>query len=154
MAESKGKTVKILLIVMFCLVASVGTCIGGFAWWVKANKDELGVLGDVLMAKADDVKAEAKAFATTVDQNGCVNHAFRVLKKKGGFMAEVNNGLFMVTCLEAATPSPGICNGVPPTGNILESVGFQATFCADRGALNMQACGRLVSRLQGFCDKN
>ena len=77
-----GKALKIFLIVAGAIVLLVALAIGGFAWWLSSNKDEL-------KAQGDQVKAEATAFGQGRNGEACLAEGLRQLVACDGFMCKV-----------------------------------------------------------------
>ena len=138
-----GKGLKIFLMVTAAVILLVALLIGGFAWWLSSNKDELKAMGD-------QVKAEAIEFSQGRNGEACLAEGLRQLGACDGFMFKVKTRVFLTACLESAAPSPILCEGAPSSGRILESVQWRLRQCADI-PLDTDDCQSLFGELQDFC---
>ncbi|MBM4778728.1 MAG: hypothetical protein GQE15_13575 [Archangiaceae bacterium] len=140
------KWLKILLLVMVGLVLLCGLGVGGVAWWFNANKDRLREDGKRIMA-------EAKAFGSTTDADGCVKESLRRLESADGFVAQAEQKVFLRACLENTLARPDFCEGVPSMNELMKAATWSVANCNDRGAKDPQACGRLIQAVMEFCSK-
>jgi hypothetical protein len=139
-----AKGLKIFLIVVGAIVLLVVLVFGGFAWWLSSNQAEL-------KAEGDQIKAEAAEFAQGRNGEACLAEGVRKLAACDGFMCKVKTRVFLGACLKAAEPSPGLCEGAPPSGNILDSVKWLRHRCAEVD-LEGDDCQSLFGELQDFCN--
>jgi hypothetical protein len=141
---STGVKVAIGL-VLVCVLACAGLVVGGKVWF-EANKDELMAMGERAMT-------EGEAFGMGTEQPGCVNEA---LGRVGGCaqidpMCEAEIGIFLESCLGAATTSPGFCDGVPQESSIMDSATWRLATCQNLGRAGDEACGRILGSVQKHC---
>jgi hypothetical protein len=110
---------------------------------------------DDMKAKGDAAKAEGIAFAANKDQEGCIAEALvrATQQPELEFMYHAGNSVFLVSCLGAAAPVPGLCDGVPAPGEILDSVNWRIQACTARGYTDTddQRCHRLLDGVQRHC---
>jgi hypothetical protein len=121
----------LLLVVIAVMVAGL--------WW-KQNSGSI-------MAGMEAVADSGRAYAANVDQAACVAEGRQRAAESGGLRRAVANRLFVSACLEAAAPSPGLCDAVPPAGRIMDSGRWQRQECGDD-----QGCIVALQALQEFCD--
>jgi hypothetical protein len=138
-----GKGLKIFLIVTGAVVLLVALFIGGFAWWLSSNKDELKAMGD-------QVKAEATEFGQGGNGEACLAEGLRQLGACDGFMCSVKTRVFLSACLEVAEPSPNLCKGAPSSDSIVDSVKWRLQQCAEVH-LDTDDCQSLFGEIQDFC---
>ena len=138
-----GKGLKIFLIVVGAVALLVALLIGGFAWWFSSNKDELKAIGD-------QIKAEATEFGRGRNGEACLSEGLRKLAACDGFMCSVKTRVDLGACLQAAEPSPNLCEGAPPRGSIVDSVHWLRKQCAEI-SLDDDDCHGLFGELQDFC---
>ncbi len=108
---------------------------------------------DELKAQGDAAKAEGAAWAVGRDQAACVTEALARSAKESDTAITYHalNGVWLQTCLGAATPTPGLCDGVPSTDAITETVTWRLAYCEARGRGQDQSCQRLLSSIQDHC---
>src|SRR5690242_17193889 len=93
---------------------------------------------------------EATQFAASHDQAQCFDEAKRrddVCGPSTEISCHVQSGLFFDACLDAATPTPGICDGVPPSTEIMQSAQWEVGLCQGQPD-NGQNCRNLLQTLQ------
>ncbi|MDH3225514.1 MAG: hypothetical protein OEM67_00270 [Thermoleophilia bacterium] len=138
-----GKGLRIFLIVVGAVVLLVALLIGGFAWWLSSNKDELKAMGD-------RIKAEATGFGQGRNGEACLAEGLRQLDACDGMMCAVKTRVFLTACLEVAEPSPDLCKGVPSSDSIVNSVMWLRHQCAEV-QIDTDDCQDLFGELQDFC---
>lgn len=139
-------TAKVVLgILGGLLLLSLLSCLG-LKLWIDANKDELMNMGV-------EAEAEGVDYGVGSDQSGCVGEGLSRLELCGEFdpMCEAENGIFLKSCLSAASPSEGFCDGVPAKNDILESATWAVGTCVNLGRAQDQACGRMLQSVQDHC---
>ncbi len=141
MALAKG--LKIFMMVAGAIVLLVAILIGGFAWWLSSNRDDL-------KAQGDQIKAEATAFGQGRNGEACLAEGLRQLVACDGLMCKVKTVVFLTACLEAAEPSPSLCEGAPPSDSILDSVKWLRQRFAEVH-LDSDDCQNLFGEIQDFC---
>ncbi len=138
----------ILVIGGLLLLIVLGAAGAGWWWWSHHGRQALkqGVeQGKVAMK-------EGEAFAAESDQAGCVDAAFLRRKDCASFGCQLDRSLFMAACLHKARETPGFCDGIPATTEIIASVKWRIERCAARGNAGDQACTQLYGAVQQFCD--
>ena len=138
-----GKGLKIFLIVVGAIVLLVALLIGGFAWWLSSNRDELKAMGD-------RAKAEATEFSRGRNGEACLAEGLRQLGACDGLICTVKTRVFLTACLEAAEPSPNLCEGTPASDSIIDSVKWRRNRCAEVH-LDTGDCQSLFGEIQDFC---
>jgi hypothetical protein len=133
-----------LLIVFGVLMLFAGLVIGGIVWWFVSNKDRL-------VAESEESTSEAVAFADSHDQNACVDEAIRRLSSCHGLLCETQAKVFLTTCLEEAQETPGFCDGVPRSSEIVKATLWLSDECKRRGKPNNQRCSRLLQAVTQEC---
>jgi hypothetical protein len=135
---------KVMLIVGGSGVALVGLAVGGFVWWLVANKGEL-------RAKGIEAENRGREYASGKDSNACINESLVRLEHAGGIMEQAVLGVFLKGCLESAARDPRLCTGVPATNEIMASARWRSEICAAHGKPGDDACGRLLGTIQEVC---
>ena len=135
----------VLVIAAIGVLGLVAIGFGGY-WWLKSNKDRFVEIGK--RAKADGAQ-----FAATHDGAGCLREALRRLDRADGIMAQAEVKVFLSSCLDEARESPGLCDGVPPKGEIMRTAGWSVGKCTQLGRSGDQPCNQLITAMQEHCDK-
>jgi hypothetical protein len=138
------KVVKVLLLLALGGVLFLCAVGGAGALWWKRNKAQLIEASTRSMEKGEK-------FGAAHSDAECVDEALQRLAKIEGLTGEVPNKLFLSSCLKMSRDTPGFCQGVPKTGEILSSVKWQLATCAKKGHLNDQRCSRLLDAIQAHC---
>ena len=137
-----GKGFRVFLIVMGALALVTALLVGGFVWWVNSSN---------IRAAGEEIKAEAVEFARGREDDDCVGEGLRRLRACDGFMCTVKANVFLGACLDAADRTPDMCQGVPLTSSIMDSVAWRIQQCAAVGE-DGDACPRLFGEIQKYCD--
>lgn len=142
------KWLKVLLLVMGGCMVFAGLLIGGAAWWVSSNADQL-------KERTHRLKAEGEAFGKDRGWQACEPEALRRADgcTIGNIMCEVAQGFFFEACLTAGTPDARLCDGVPRKDEILASVTWSLSRCAAADHPDDQRCTRLMGAIQRHCGK-
>ena len=133
--------VLLALVVLGCVIFAVV----GAAWlerWAGGLRE-----------RGAEVEGEARTFAAGRDQDACIVEGIR---RTGACVESViacqaMASVFLSTCLESATPVPGLCDAVPPESEIMRSVAWRIETCAARGHPDDQACSQLLAAVQRHC---
>jgi hypothetical protein len=137
----------VLLVLFGMVVGGIVLVVGGFAWWIHANKDRLAGMA----READTASTE---FAASHDQDACVGEGLKKSEACDGIMCEASAKLFVERCIPKASPSPGFCDGVPSSGEIMKTVSWIQDECKKRGKpSDDQKCQRLMQAVPPACHK-
>jgi hypothetical protein len=134
----------ILLIVGASGALLLGMAIGGFAWWLNANRAEFREKGAV-------AEAEGKQYGLGKSSHECIDESLARLERASGIMQQALLGLFLKNCLLSAPRDPALCVGVPATSEMLRSATWRVDVCAAHGKPDDQACARLLGMIQEVC---
>jgi hypothetical protein len=134
----------ILIIVAIGVFGLMAIGLGGY-WWFKSNRGRFEEMGK-------RAKADAAQFAAAHDGAQCLQEALRRLDRADGIMAEAEVRVFLSSCMAEARESPGMCDGVPPDGEIMRSATWAVSKCTQLGRSG-NPCSRLVKEIQEHCDK-
>jgi hypothetical protein len=135
------KSTLVLLISLGAIVA-VTAVVGGGSWWWQQN-------GDATIAEVRSAGAEGTRFAVGKDEQACVDEA--VTRAKGaGMVAPLKAQPFLTSCLRAARPVAGFCDGVPRPADVLKSVSWNAQRISDYGLSAFEA-PFVLEPIQRFC---
>ena len=136
---------KIVLAFVGIGLVGGGLVIGGFVWWVSANKDDLAREGKAAMT-------EGTEYGRTHTKGECVDEGLRRLDACGsvGFVCEATNKMRMQACVRASTQGD-VCEGVPGRDEIMKGAMWASDECRRRGRAGSQPCGRLMQGVQEVC---
>ena len=143
-----NKRVAILLAVLFgggglvCLVCGV---FGIF---------QMEQFGEQAMRDAERTIPEADAFAGSHDQLACRDESFRRSDLCGptelSCITQVT--VFMEECLRRCAATPGFCDGVPRSTEIMAGATWARTECAELGRQADPRCPSMMQSVQHACD--
>jgi hypothetical protein len=148
--RSPWKIVLVVLGVVFLLgMLAVGVCVFSGVFWFKENVPAMREAGE-------RAQGEATQFAVGHTQSECVDEGLRRHDNCGAGMALVCRTevrLFLDGCLRQATPSPGLCEGVPAATEVMRSANWGAQYCRDHGRPNDQQCPNVVRAIVDYCQR-
>jgi hypothetical protein len=125
-------------------VAVVAVAGGGY-WWSQQN----GYTLHALVAEARSAEADGTRFAADKDEQACVDEA--VTRAKGtGMTAALKAQPFLTTCLRAARPAAGFCDGVPAPYDVLTLGAWNRQRSSDYGLSPFEA-PFVLQPIQAFC---
>ena len=137
----------VLLVVLGVAVLGIGLVVGGIVWWVHANKDRLVAMGR-------EAETSAAEFAASHDQDACVGEGLKKTDACDGIMCEAQTKIFLEKCIQRATPTPGFCEDVPPSSEIMKTVSWVQEQCRRRGRpADDQRCTRLMQGIPPACHR-
>ncbi|MGE0788139.1 MAG: hypothetical protein AB7S26_20880 [Sandaracinaceae bacterium] len=129
-----------------CGVLSLLAVIGACAMFFLMK----GAMED-LVATGQETVADAQAFGRGRGSSECIDEAFARHGRCDGIMCQATVGAWLSQCLEVSDRDPALCVGVPPESEIMRSVEWRQSYCTDRGATDVQACGNLIAGIQRVC---
>lgn len=144
-----GKTAKIILGVLgfFVIVCIVAVVAGG-----TFLKQKVGGL----VEETQRAQTEARTWGPGHTQADCIDEGMRRARGCTGFSCQVGVQTFTSTCLSAAAPTPGICDGVPHPQDFRSGALWRSTRCPVTGAQSVpdvatRACQQVMPILQNHC---
>ena len=133
------------LLIIFGVLVLIGlAAVGGFVWWIAANKDRL-------LAEGKESIEEAQRYAASHEQKECVDEGLARANRCGGLMCETNASVFTTACIREAEISPGFCDEVPERTEIIAMSRWAIAECKRRGKGNVQRCQRLMQGVAEAC---
>jgi len=137
---------KALIIVGIAVVLLVvGVIAAGVFWW-SHNKD-------ALIARGKAQVTEGRNVGVTTNNQGCVDQSVLRYKADPGFAGTIAANLFMQTCLQASSPTPGFCDEVPREIEFIKSSQWRLEQCKRVDLSSDQYCQQLFAPVQQFCEK-
>ncbi len=120
----------------------------------------LGVLGyhfvwkkkDALMAASMEADTRGRSFGAGRPKGACVDESMRLLKVDSSFQQEMLIRIELGACLEVAELDDGLCEGVPPSSELMRSATWAVERCEARQMGADQACSRVIRRIQDECE--
>ena len=136
------KSTATFLLVAFGLLA---TCFGGGYYLLRQYA---GPMMEQTKLEMD----EAKAFALTTDNSGCVAETKVRYEKEGDMTGGMKEMMFLSACLRFSKPTAGFCDGVPSSRDLAKSQPWQREKCGAKAATpgNMR-CPLAMAAVQNFC---
>jgi hypothetical protein len=126
------------------MIVLAGAGIGGFLWWLHANKQRL-------VDEHGAAVAEGTAFAAGVDQDECVREAPSRSAACDGLRCEARTQAFLETCVKSAEVTPGLCDPIPPESELLKHAAWRLDQCAKHGQPQNQRCSRVLQAVSRGC---
>ena len=141
------KWLKFVLLFLGIGIVGFGLLIGGFVWWVSANKERLADTGR-------NAQAEGATFGSTHTQNECVDDALAQMKTCGAidFVCEAGNKIRLTSCIPAASEDT-TCRNIPSKSEIFKMAMWANEECDRRGFHGSQPCGRLMQGIVDACSR-
>ena len=137
-----GKVIIGIAIGFFIIVVGVVTI--GIYWWTHYAKE--------LKETGTKNIEQGKEFGKKATEQGCVDEAVARYKANSGFSSSISTGLFLKSCLEESTPTPGFCDQIPKQSEILKSVQWQLGQ-AEKTGIRDDFGRHLFSQIQIYCDE-
>ena len=119
--------------------------VGGVAWFVKTK-------GPGLVEGAKSATNDGKAFGTGKRESECVTEAMSQHRTNRSMMGTMSQALWLDACLEASTPEPEFCTGVPLTSEFTKTISWRLAKCNEFGFRGDSACQSLVQQVQIYCE--
>jgi hypothetical protein len=146
--KSPWRTVLIVFGIGAALAAcTVGGCLlFGYSWF-QENLPAMREAGE-------RGQSSAREFAATHTQAECIDEGFVHHDACGTgmeIMCRAEARVFLTECLRQATPTPGICDGVPPRTEIMATANWAVAYCRDHGHAHDQQCGNFVAGITEYC---
>ena len=116
----------------------------------KAAEDYLVKFETDLPALAE----EGVRYAASHDQAACVDEGLKRVLPCGALdmTCLMGAGLFGQSCLDAATPDPAVCTGVPALPDSTAGAAWAQQACADRGHGESTSCVTFMTQaVGGYC---
>lgn len=143
------RTKQILIVLAIALGLGGLVCVicGGFGAF-RAQEWLTDMTGD-----ARQTVAEADTFAATHDQAGCREETLRRVDacEVATLSCFTQGSIFLNRCFRAATPTPGVCDGVPAQGDIFGTTAWAQHECNDRGHRDDPRCNQVQQLFQLVC---
>jgi hypothetical protein len=146
MTERNRRVVIILSVVfggggLVCLVCGVFGFFRASEFMGEVQRDAV-----VTIQQADE-------FARAHDQIACRDEGLRRGDACGATDVNCNAQVTVFTdrCLAGATPTPGLCDGVPSPTDIMPGVTWQAAQCTQLGRPQDSHCTTLLQSIQRWC---
>ncbi len=109
--------------------------------------------GPGLVEGSKQAVGEGEAFGRQTDNEGCLAEGVARHKSADGFGALIKANVFLRSCLEASSPSPGFCDGVPRHTEFIKSAQWQMEQCKRHGLSTNNQCQQVFSQVQQFCEQ-
>src|SRR5260370_37475787 len=107
--------------------------------------------GHEIFQKAENTYSEGTEYGKKTDKRGCVSEALSRYRQNRGITGGIAANRFVRGCLESSHPTPGFCDDVPRSVEILKSASWQVKQCKDAG-LSDSYCNQIFSQVQQYCE--
>jgi hypothetical protein len=94
---------------------------------------------------------EGRAFAESTSSQGCLDEAVERHRRASSFGEMFRVNLFLRSCLDAATPTPGFCDAVPGQFEFVRMMQWSQEQCRQHGLSVEKQCVQLFSQVQYHC---
>ena len=136
---------RVVLIGCGSIVVLAIVVVGIGAYWFSSNKDRLVAMGK-------QASLEAAAFAASHSQDDCVDEGLKKIDACDGILCEGGAKAFTDMCIHEASPTPGLCDGVPAPTEILKAARWIQGQCGKHGrGQGDPKCSRLVQSVVTAC---
>ncbi len=136
---------KVTLIVGgILLVLFIGVVAAGFY--------VVGTYGPALVETGKKGIEEGETFGRRTDNEGCLTESLARHKSSQGLGDLIKANVFLRACLEASTPTPGFCEGVPARTEFIKSAHWQRERCHQQGFPDGGQCQQVFAQVQQFCE--
>ncbi len=115
---------------------------GGFFWIRRTSAN--------MLAQGKSSAAEGKAFGAKTTQDACVLEAVS-RPSKAALAEKMLDRVFMMSCLQGASASAGLCDSVPPRDAPALGADWRSQQCRKLGHAESADCGGLMEDLQDYC---
>lgn len=135
------KIVLALLVVgVLCVAGLVGA--GVYLW--KQH-------GPQFVAGVEQGEREGRTFGGKTDNDGCVDEGVRRYGATTALTDYIKDGIFVRSCLEASTETPGFCDGVPGALEFSKTIQWRKDECERHHLTEAHQCGQLFQQVQQYC---
>lgn len=107
--------------------------------------------GDEALEAGKRYLAEGEALGRQTDNAGCVREALSRQKQWDSLSATIANGVFLSGCLNTSQATPGFCDDVPPSSEILNTARWAVEQC-DQAGMDGEGCPNLFHVVQRHCE--
>lgn len=140
-----GWAKALIIVAVLGVLLIVGVIAAGAYWW-SHNKDALIARGKAQLEEGRDA-------GRTTDNQGCVDQSVSRYKAQPGFTGGIATSLFMQSCLETSSPTPGFCDEVPKETEFIKSGQWRVAECQRVNLSSDQYCQQLFAPVQHFCER-
>lgn len=151
MAKRSGLKIVLIIVGVVAALGLLGTglCVLSGYLWFQNNAPALREAGQ-------RGQSDALAFAAGHTQSECIDEGFRHHDACGTELAltcRAETRIFVDQCLRQASPTPGLCEGVPAPTAIMEGATWAVQYCRDHGRPNDQQCANFVRAIVEYCGR-
>jgi hypothetical protein len=138
---------KALIAILVLGVMLVLGVVGAGVYWWSRNKDEL-------LARGKAQIEEGREAGRATDNQGCVDRSVERYKRDPGLTSGITSSIFMQACLDASSATPGFCDDVPETSEIMKSAQWRVDQCQRVDLSSDRYCQQLFAPVQSFCERS
>ncbi|MDQ3802968.1 MAG: hypothetical protein M3416_03830, partial [Acidobacteriota bacterium] len=136
--------VKVLLVVGVALALLCAAAAGlGVYLWRRHGRG--------LVEGGQQAFREGREFGGRANSQECLVEAIERHRRAGSLGEVFRVNLFLRGCLEACTPTPGFCDGVPGPLEFVKTAHWSQEQCRRHGLSAERQCGQLFAQVQQYC---
>ena len=137
---------KVIITISICLILLVVGLVGAGAYWWSTE-------GRKMVEAGGNAVAEGEEAGKKTDNQGCVDQTLARYKANQGLSGTISSNLFLVGCLQRSTPTPGFCDDVPRTNEVMRSASWQIQKCKDAGLPADPYARQIFAVVQQHCER-
>ncbi|HEV3470189.1 MAG TPA: hypothetical protein VG148_12765 [Pyrinomonadaceae bacterium] len=135
---------KVLLIVGAVLTLLCAVAAGLSVYWWRQH-------GRGLVEGGQEAFREGREFGGRANSQECLAEAAGRHRRAASLVEVFRINLFLRGCLEACTPTPGFCDGVPGQLEFVKTAEWGHEQCRRHGLSAERQCGQLFAQVQQYC---
>jgi hypothetical protein len=139
-----SRTAKVLITVgvVAALLLAAAAGLGVYLWRRH---------GRGLVEGSQQAVREGREFGGRANCRECLAESVGRHRRAGSLGEVFRVNVFLRSCLDAATPTPGFCDGVPGHLEFVRTAQWQQEQCQRHGLSAERQCGQLFAQVQHFC---
>lgn len=144
-----SKAAKVTIIAIAAVVLLIGGAVFAGVWWLRSHGGMEG-----LAQEMDDAMGEGRSYARAGHpQAECLAGGIEALGDCWGISCVTRGQLWVRGCLDAAAPSPGLCDEVPSPLRVMQVASWQMDTCNGLGKQGNQTCVQVAAALPQWCEE-
>lgn len=139
-----SRTVKVLLVVgvVAALLFAAAAGLGVYLWRRH---------GRGLVEGGQQAFQEGRDFGGRANCQECLAEAVGRHRRAASLGEVFRVNVFLRSCLDSATPTPGFCDGVPAQLEFVRTAQWAQEQCQRHGLSAERQCGQLFAQVQHYC---
>jgi len=139
-----SRTVKVLLIVgVAAALLCAGAAGAGVYLWRRHGRG--------VVEGGQQAFREGREFGGRANSQECLAESVERHRRAASLGEVFRVNVFLRSCLDAGTPTPGFCDGVPAPLEFVRSAQWGQEQCQRHGLSVERQCGQLFAQVQHYC---